>query len=76
MKDVRMFHAFDLKSLVVMSPYVVRDRGFLIRVKTSGFKWYVKSKSLDNNETWCVNFAKISSIAKWLCLGHHSFVIS
>jgi len=29
-----------------------------------------------NNKTWCANFAKISSIAKWLCLGHHSFVIS
>jgi len=36
MKDVRISHAFNLKSLVVMSPYVIRDRGFLIHVKTSG----------------------------------------
>jgi len=28
MKDVRLSHAFDLKSLVVMSPYIIRDRGF------------------------------------------------
>jgi len=33
MKDVCMSHTFNLKSLVVMSPYIIRDRGFLIRVK-------------------------------------------
>jgi len=33
MKVVRMSHAVNLKSLVVMSPYVVRDREFSIRVK-------------------------------------------
>jgi len=36
MKDVRMSHVFNLKSLLVMFPYVVRDRGSSIRVKTSG----------------------------------------
>jgi len=36
MKDIRIFHAFNLKSLIVMSPYVVRDRGFLIHAKSSG----------------------------------------
>jgi len=35
-KDVRMSHAFNLKNLVAMSPYVIRDREFLIHVKTSG----------------------------------------
>ena len=72
MKDVRMSHEFNLKSLVVMSPYVVRDRGFLIRVK----QVVRQAQKLVNNETWCANFAKISSIGKWLCLGHHSFIIS
>jgi len=33
MKDVRISHAFNLKSLAVMYPYVVRDREFSIRVK-------------------------------------------
>jgi len=43
-----------------MSPYVVRDREFLIRVKHV----VLLAHKLVNNEIWCANFAKISSIAK------------
>ena len=60
MKGIRMSHAFSLKSLFVMSPYVVRDREFLIRVKHV----VLLAHKLVNNEIWCANFAKISSIAK------------
>jgi len=44
MKDVRMSHAFDLKSLVATSPYIIRDRGFFLRqsVLASGFRWYAR----------------------------------
>jgi len=34
MEDVRMSHAFDLKNLVVMPPYVIRDsRVFLVSIR-------------------------------------------
>jgi len=78
MEDVRMSHAFDLKSLAVISPYVIRDRGFFLHYSVLN-KWFQvvrQAQKQDNSETWCANFAKISLIAKWLCVGHHSFAIS